>query len=200
MGNAFGTHILSKGEDEFRYMVGSFSPDMSPCGAYKGRDGYLVIYTRSDELWAQLCEIMGQPELAKDPHFKTAKDRVKNQKELTEILDAWVQQFEKVSDVVALLQSHHILAAETRSIGQVIDEDPQSKSREMIVEMPHPTLGPFKYLNTPLRFQNSRAYVDEPPPVAVGEHTEYVLRNVLKLDDKAIKRLREERVVFGPES
>ncbi len=200
LGNAFGTHILSKGEDEFRYMVGSFSPDMSPCGAYKGRDGYIVIYTRSDELWAQLCEIMGQPELAKDPRFKTAKDRVKNQKELTEILDAWVQQFEKVSDVVALLQSYHILAAETRSIGQVIDEDPQSKAREMIVDMPHPTLGPFKYLNTPLRFQNSWAGVDEPPPVAIGEDTEYVLRNVLKLDDGVIKKLREERVVFGPES
>jgi hypothetical protein len=25
LGNAFGTHILSKGKDEMRYMVGSFS-------------------------------------------------------------------------------------------------------------------------------------------------------------------------------
>jgi CoA:oxalate CoA-transferase len=48
--NAFGTHILSKGEDELRYMVGSFSPDMSPNGAYKGRDGYLTIFVRTDEL------------------------------------------------------------------------------------------------------------------------------------------------------
>jgi crotonobetainyl-CoA:carnitine CoA-transferase CaiB-like acyl-CoA transferase len=198
LGNAFGTHILSKGDDEFRYMIGSFSPEMSPCGAYKGKDGYLVIYTRTDELWAQLCEIIGQAELANDPRFKTAKDRVKNQEELTEILDAWVQQFEKVSDVVALLQSYHILAAETRSIGQVIGEDPQSKAREMIVDMPHPTLGPFKYLNTPLRFQNSQAGVVEPPPVAIGEHTEYVLRNVLKLDYGAIRKLREEGAVFGP--
>ena len=105
-----------------------------------------------------------------------------------------------MSDAVAFLQSHHVLAAETRYIGQVIEEDPQSQAREMIVDMPHPTLGPFKYLNTPLRFQNSQAGVDESPPVAVGEHTEYVLRDVLKLDDKTIRRLRKERVVFGPEN
>jgi succinate--hydroxymethylglutarate CoA-transferase len=84
------------------------------------------------------------------------------------------------------------------SIAQVIEEDPQSKAREMIVEMSHPTLGPFKYLNTPLRFQNSWAGVDEPPPVAIGEHTEYVLRNILKLDDGTIKGLRKKGVVFGP--
>ncbi len=200
LGNAFGTHILSKGKDEMRYMVGSFSPSMSPNGAYKGRDGYLVVFVRTDELWTLLTEIMGKPELATDPRFNTVENRLKHNEEVTEIMDEWVQQFERVSDVAALLQSYHILASPVLSMAQVIEEDPQSKAREMIAEMPHPTLGPFKYLNTPLRFQNSKAYVDEPPPVAIGEHTEYVLRNVLRLDDGAIKKLREEHVVFGPES
>ena len=199
LGNAFGTHILSKGKDEMRYMVGSFSPSMSPNGAYKGRDGYLVVFVRTDELWTLLTEVMGKPELATDPRFNTVENRLKHNEEVTEIMDEWVQQFEKVSDAAALLQSYHILASPVLSIAQVIEEDPQSKAREMIAEMPHPTLGPFKYLNTPLRFQNSKAYVDEPPPVAIGEHTEYVLRNVLRLDDGAIKKLREEHVVFGPE-
>jgi crotonobetainyl-CoA:carnitine CoA-transferase CaiB-like acyl-CoA transferase len=200
LGNAFGTHILSKGKDEMRYMVGSFSPSMSPNGAYKGRDGYLVVFVRTDELWALLTKVMGKPELATDPRFNTVENRLKHNEEVTEIMDEWVQQFERVSDVAALLQSHHILASPVLSIAQVIEEDPQSKAREMIAEMPHPTLGPFKYLNTPLRFQNSKAYVDEPPPVAIGEHTEYVLRNVLRLDDEEIKKLRKERVVFGPEN
>ncbi len=198
--NAFGTYILSKGEDEFRYMVGSFSPSMSPNGAFKGRDGYVTVFARTDELWKLLTEIMGRPELATDPRFSTVASRLKHNDEVTEIMDNWVQKFEKVSDVAALLQSHHILASPVLSMAQVIEEDPQTKAREMIVPMLHPTLGPFKYLNTPLRFQNSLAGVDQPPPVAVGEHTEYVLRDVLKLDGKTIKRLRKERVVFGPEN
>jgi crotonobetainyl-CoA:carnitine CoA-transferase CaiB-like acyl-CoA transferase len=83
-------------------------------------------------------------------------------------------------------------------LARVIDEDPQTKEREMIVDMIHPTLGAFKFVNTPLRFRNSRASVDEPPPVSVGEHTDSVLREMLMLEDEEVQRLRREGVVFGP--
>ena len=39
----------------------------------------------------------------------------------------------------------------------------------------------------------------EPPPVAIGEHTDEVLRTVLKLDNEATGKLRKDKVVFGPE-
>jgi len=198
LGNSVGAHILSQGKDEFRYMSGSFSPDLSPAGAYKGRDGYLVIYSRTDIGWVRLAELMGKPELATDPRFATNESRVKYNKEVTKLLDEWVQTFEKVSDVAALLQSYRIIAAPVLTLAHVIEEDEQTKVRGMIVDIPHPTLGPFKYLNTPLRFQNSKAQVEEPPPVAIGEHTDDVLRNVLKLDDEEIKKLKKEGVVFGP--
>jgi crotonobetainyl-CoA:carnitine CoA-transferase CaiB-like acyl-CoA transferase len=199
LGNAVGAHVLSKGQDEFRYMAGSFSPDLAPAGVYKGRDGYVTLYTRSDDGWERLTEAMGKPELAKDPRFLTRADRLKNREELTEVIEEWVQGYEKVSDVATLIQSYRINSATVAKLSYVIDEDPQTKERGMIVEMPHPTLGTFKYLNTPLRFQNSEAGVDEPPPVAVGEHTEAILRSVLKLDKKAIQKLRKDKVVFGSE-
>jgi crotonobetainyl-CoA:carnitine CoA-transferase CaiB-like acyl-CoA transferase len=199
LGNAVGANILSKGKDEFRYMAGSFSPDLSPCGAYKGTDGYLALFTRTDDGWTRLTEVMGKPELAEDPRFSTVENRLKHNDEITKIIETWLGQFEKVSDAVVLLQSYRLLAAPILSLSQVIEEDPQCKNREMIVEMDHPTLGPFKYLNSPLRFLNSKASVDEPPPVAVGEHTNDVMRNVLKLDTESIRKLRKERVIFGPE-
>ena len=108
-----------------------------------------------------------------------------------------VKKFETVAEAASVVQSHRILAAPVLSMAQVIDEDPQTRAREMIVEMEHPTLGPFKYLNSPLRFTNSRAYVDESPPVAIGEHSDYVLRDVLELDDEEIKKLIENGVVSG---
>ena len=102
--------------------------------------------------------------------------------------------------MAALLQSYRILSGPVLSLAQVIEEDPQSKVREMIVDMEHPTLGPIRSLNTPLRFKNSKAHVEEPPPVDVGEHTETVLRQVLKLDNAEIDDLKRNGVVFGPES
>ena len=198
LGNAVGTHVLSKGEAEMRYMVGSFSPDMSPCGAYRGRDGYVTIFVRTDEGWERLAEAMGKPELASDPRFSTVAERLKNNTLVTELVEEWLRGFESVGDASVLLQSYRLLASPIMSLARVIDEDPQTRQRGMIKELDHPTLGPFKFLNTPLRFSNSRACVDEPPPVDVGQHTESVLRDVLMLDQSEIARLRAEGVIFGP--
>lgn len=200
LGNPVGAHILSKGKAVFHYMAGSFSPDLAPAGAYKGRNGYVTIYTRSDDGWERLAEAMGKLDLAKDPRFITTADRLKNKEQLTSIIEEWLNGFENVQDAAALIQSYRINAAPVVSLAYVIDEDPQSKVRNMIVDMPHPALGDYRYLNTPLRFENAAAFVSEPPPVLVGEHTNYVLRNLLKLADDDIKSLKEARVVFGPEN
>ena len=55
-------------------------------------------------------------------------------------------------------------------------------------EIEHPTLDPSKFLNTPLRLQNIKR-----------DHFDYALRNILNLDDEAIKKIRKEGMVFGPE-
>jgi len=198
LGNSVGAHILSKGEADFRYMQGSFSPDLSPAGAYKGKDGWIVIYARQDLGWQRITELMGKPELGSDTRYATHADRIKNEKEVTKLIDDWVQTFDHVSDVAALLQSYRIIAAPVLKLSHVVDKDAQTKARGMIVDLPHPALGDFKYLNTPLRFTNSKAQVEEPPPVAVGEHTDDVLRRVLKLDEKEIKQLKNNKIVFGP--
>jgi crotonobetainyl-CoA:carnitine CoA-transferase CaiB-like acyl-CoA transferase len=193
--NSVGTHILSEGERDYRYM-GSFSPDFSPCGAYKGRDGYLAIFGRTDVAWERITELMGRPELAQDPRFNTMAKRVKRNEEVTDLIERWLQEFEKVSDAALLLQSVRVMAGPVLSIGQVIDNDPHWKAREMLKEIEHPALGPVKFLNTPLRFRNSRANVEGPPPVVVGEHTNYILRDVLKLTDEKVAKLLKDGVVF----
>ena len=56
----------------------------------------------------------------------------------------------------------------------------------MLKEIEHRTLGPVKFLDTPLRFLNSDASVDAPPPAFIGEHTDEILGTLLKLDGEGI--------------
>jgi succinate--hydroxymethylglutarate CoA-transferase len=65
----------------------------------------------------------------------------------------------------------------------------------MLKEIVHRTLGPVTFLNTPLRFQNSRACVEGPPPAFAGEHTDEILTGLLKLTEKEIGQLREKEIV-----
>jgi CoA:oxalate CoA-transferase len=192
---AVGDHILSGGKEEYRYMEGSFSPNFSPCGAYRGRDGYLAIFARTDVAWARLAELMGKPELASDPLFITTAERVKNNDEVTRLIESWLKNYERISDAAAYLQSWRMLAGPVLSLGQVIDSDPQFKARELLVEMENPILGPIKFLKPPLRFKNAPSAFSGPPPLVPGQDNGFIMRDILGLSQSEIKGLIDSGVL-----
>ena len=67
--------------------------------------------------------------------------------------------------------------------------DPQVNARDMVVEIPHTEGGSFRAPGNPVKMDNHED-TWEPPP-KLGEHTDEVLRQLLNMDDKEIKRLRE---------
>lgn len=192
--NEVGLHVLTNGKQKVNRR-GSFHSNLSPYGVYKGRDGYMVLSCYRPVGFERLAELMGHPDLPRDPRFDTMEKRVKNNRELTKLIEAWLKKFKKVGDAVAFLQSYRIMAAPVLSVTEIIEEDPQVKAREMLKEIEHRTLGPVKFLNTPLRFRNSDASVDEPPPAFIGEHTDEILSSLLKLGDEEIRQLRARGIV-----
>ena len=195
LNQAVGLHLFTEGKKSI-HREGRFNSDLSPHGIYKGRDGYIAISARTDEGWKKLVDLMGQPELSNDARFDSQEKRVANNKEVTQIIEAWLATFEQVSDVALLLQSYRILAAPVVTAGQAI-EDPHFKIRDMLREVEHGILGKVKVLNSPLKFTNSEASVDGPPPAHPGDHTQYVLKNVLQLKDEEIFNLKESGIVAG---
>ncbi|HEX2966897.1 MAG TPA: CaiB/BaiF CoA-transferase family protein [Syntrophorhabdaceae bacterium] len=197
LNQAVGLHLFSEGKKSIR-RTGRFNSDLSPHGIFKGRDGYLAISARTDEGWKKLAGLMGQPELGNDARFVTQDKRVANNKEVTQTIETWLETFEQVSDAALLLQSYRILAAPVVTAGQAID-DPHFKIRDMLTEVEHSVLGRIKVLNSPLKFTNSRASVDEPPPEAAGKDTDCILKSLLQMNDSEIRDLKEAGVITGAE-
>ncbi len=192
--NEIGLHLLSNGKKKM-LRRGSFHSNLSPYGVYKGRDGYMVLSCYRPVGFERLAELMGKPDLPKDPRFDTMENRVKNNGELTKLIEQWLKTFKKVGDAVAFLQSYRIMAAPVLSVTQIVDEDPQIKVREMLKEIEHRTLGKVPFLNTPLKFLNADASVDGPPPAFIGEHTDEILGTLLHLDADRIGQLRAREIV-----
>jgi succinate--hydroxymethylglutarate CoA-transferase len=67
----------------------------------------------------------------------------------------------------------------------------------MLVEVEHPKGFRLKVPNTPVKLSRTPGGVKGPPP-AIGEHTDHVLRQLLKMSDEEIASLRQEGVVAGP--
>jgi crotonobetainyl-CoA:carnitine CoA-transferase CaiB-like acyl-CoA transferase len=64
----------------------------------------------------------------------------------------------------------------------------------MVRTVVHPTAGEVKMLGIPFRFSDTPASVRRPPPT-LGQHTEQVLRDMLKLSDARIVELRVAKVI-----
>jgi crotonobetainyl-CoA:carnitine CoA-transferase CaiB-like acyl-CoA transferase len=192
---AFGIHTLTEGKEEMQ-RAGGFNSYMPSWGVFKGKDGYITISAATKIGWDRLTDLMGRPELAEDPRFNTREERVKHNEEVVRIVEEWLENFDKVADVAALLQSYRIQAAPVQTIAQIVNEDPQFKTRDMVREIEHPILGKTKFLNTPLKFKHASAFIDGAPPVTPGQDTLDVLRGLLNMKDEELETLRKANVIF----
>lgn len=64
----------------------------------------------------------------------------------------------------------------------------------MVKEIDHPTCGPMKLINTPVKYSYSTPGIRSPPPT-LGQHTDEILMDVLNFTREEIKGLRAEGVV-----
>jgi crotonobetainyl-CoA:carnitine CoA-transferase CaiB-like acyl-CoA transferase len=62
------------------------------------------------------------------------------------------------------------------------------------IELDHPVAGKLPLVASPMRFSATPLEHKLAPPV-LGQHTEEVLRDMLRLDEGAIARLRAEGVI-----
>lgn len=64
----------------------------------------------------------------------------------------------------------------------------------MVTEVEHPSCGPIKLVNTPVKWSESQPGVRLPPPT-LGQHTNEILGDVLGMSKEDIEELRSEGVV-----
>src|SRR5690606_22731143 len=57
-----------------------------PLNVYPTKDGEIALAAATDKLFQGLAQSLGQPELARDPKFRTVRDRERNRDELDAIL------------------------------------------------------------------------------------------------------------------
>jgi succinate--hydroxymethylglutarate CoA-transferase len=67
-------------------------------------------------------------------------------------------------------------------------------ARGMVKEVDHPTCGPIKLINTPVKYSYSTPGIRTPPPT-LGQHTDEVLRDNLGISEEDIRALRMDGVV-----
>jgi crotonobetainyl-CoA:carnitine CoA-transferase CaiB-like acyl-CoA transferase len=178
--------------DEPPSKVGAAHPTLTPYQAFMCQDNkYINVAVGSERIWERFCQAMKQKELTRNPEFATNGDRVRNRSKLVPYLQ---QLFltRPVDGWVADLQEYSVPCGPINDLADVF-ADPQIKSREMFVEMPHPTLGSIKQTGLPIKFSRTPGGLDRPPPL-LGEHNREILRE-LEFSDADISELVNKEVI-----
>lgn len=148
---------------------GNQHPTICPYETFHAKDGYLNIAVGSEKLWAELCAVIGKPELKDAPQFATNKDRVEHRDELFPILDKMIGK-KPMSHWLELFDKAGIPAGAILSIDKVF-EHPQVLAREMITEVVHKKIGKMKITGIPIKLSDTPGSVRLPPPT-LGEQNE----------------------------
>ncbi len=172
--------------------IGNLHPNIVPYQPFRTRDGNVILACANDNLYRKFCQAAGCPGLAEDARFASNGKRVENRAEMTRLLQD-VMDKRSTHEWVQLLEGAGIPNGPINDLGQVYEE-PQVKARGIKVELDHPVAGKLPTVASPMRFSATPVEYKLAPPL-LGQHTEEVLRDLLKLDAAAITQLRADGIV-----
>jgi crotonobetainyl-CoA:carnitine CoA-transferase CaiB-like acyl-CoA transferase len=172
--------------------IGSGHLSVVPYRAFATKDKPLVIAIFVEKFWKVLCDVIGEPEMGRDPRLASAAGRLNNRAEVDERVQKRL--YEKTREEwLELLRKAEVPCAPILSIDEVF-EDPQVVHDEMKIEIQHPRCGTIPTTGTPVKETPAPAGPFAPPPL-LGEHTEEVLTKLAGMTKEEIETLRAKKIV-----
>jgi len=167
--------------------MGNRSTHAAPHAIYRcqGEERWCAIAVETDEEWKDFCRVIGDPEWTRDPKFATLKGRKENEDELNMLVEQWTVAYPP-QEVMSRMQAAGVPAGVVES-GEDLVADPQlNHCLHMTLE--HPEIGPHIYGLPPYRLSKTPPGLTMPAP-CIGQHNEYVLKEVLGMSDDEVADL-----------
>jgi crotonobetainyl-CoA:carnitine CoA-transferase CaiB-like acyl-CoA transferase len=121
------------------------------------------------------------------------RDRKANEDALDQLLTAWTATRNKW-EVTRTLQAVGVAAFPTMNCKDLA-EDAHLNAREFFARLAHPEIGVQTHTGIPWRLHNAPNGVQSPAPM-LGQHTDYVMRELLNYSEQKIMQLKEEKILY----
>jgi formyl-CoA transferase len=140
--------------------------------------------------WEPLMKLCGREELIADPGWATPAARLPKIPECFAIIEQWTMTKTKM-EVMAELNEVDVPCGPILSMKDIY-EDTSLYERQMLVELDHPTRGPYVQVGMPINLSDSPVEHKRSP--LLGEHTDEVLK-WLGYADNDIASMKQEGAV-----
>ena len=130
--------------------------------------------------------MIGKPEWKTDPDYATPKARLPKLKHIFATIEQWTMTKTKF-DVMDICNAVDIPVGPILSMKEIA-EDESLRKTGTVVEVDHPTRGKYLSVGNPIKLSDSISEVKRSP--LLGEHTEEILRDVLRFDAAKIDEIK----------
>jgi crotonobetainyl-CoA:carnitine CoA-transferase CaiB-like acyl-CoA transferase len=172
--------------------MGNAHPNIVPYQDFPTADGHMIVTVGNDTQFASFAAVLGHPEWALDERFANNPQRVRHREPLVALIRE-VTVARRTDDWVAAMESANVPCGPINTLDRVFDH-PQVLARGLRIEMPHAAAPAVPLVGNPIRLSESPVAYRRAPPV-LGQHTDEVLEDWLKMDAGAVDTLRDLGVV-----
>jgi crotonobetainyl-CoA:carnitine CoA-transferase CaiB-like acyl-CoA transferase len=181
---------LVAGQEAKRW--GTAHESIVPYQVFGTKDFPIAIAAANQKLWENFCKALEKEEWLEDSRFGSNPERVQHRDVLIPLIEERMQ--EKTCDEwMELLLEASVPCGPVNNMERLFS-DPQMLHRNMVVEVPHPTIDILKLCGIPIKYSDTPGSIRLAPPL-LGEHTDDILGNVLGYDKNQIQSLRDAGAV-----
>jgi formyl-CoA transferase len=156
-------------------------------------DSYVYFITQAP-VWGPICDLIGKPEWKTDPDYVTPNARLPRLKHIFATIEAWTMTKTKF-EVMDICNKVDIPVGPILSMKEIAEEQ-SLRDTGTVVEVDHPTRGKYLTVGNPVKMSDSITEVKRSP--LLGEHTDEILKDVLKLSAKDISEIKNSGALSAP--
>ena len=166
---------------------GNRSRNSAPRNTYLTRDGHWVaVSCGATSVAARVMRLVGRPELAEEPWFASARERVAHVEELDGAVQAWIAARD-LDEVVAAFDEVGAALFPVYDVAQLF-ADPQVQARDSVTSVDDEDLGPLRMQNvwfrlgrTPGRIRFGGRRLGQDTDAVLGERLGYTAEEIAQL-------------------
>jgi crotonobetainyl-CoA:carnitine CoA-transferase CaiB-like acyl-CoA transferase len=170
--------------------LGTEHPGRVPSATFCCSDGKYAHVTASDQHWAPLCNALGLEDWGSA--FPENNLRVQKREEIMAMLTREIGKLKR-SELLERLDAADVPVGPVNDVAEILG-DPHVRARGLVSSFDYPGVGEFKALGLPYKFLGwDNPSVGRPP--TLGEHTDAVLKEMLRLSDSEIQELKKAKAI-----
>lgn len=162
-----------------------------PYDIFSAKDGYCILGTSTVNDWTPFAQAIGRPELVDDPRFDTNEHRVLNADLLSPYIEEWARRYTR-AEIQRIFEEKKLAFAPVLTVGEAM-EDPQTRHREMVVDMEYQGMGRYQMQGIPVKLSKTPGRIRMGCPHR-GEHNGEIYGG-LGLSGEELSALRRQGVI-----